>query len=48
MSQPSDPKPGEITPEAVYRNRRFFMKSAIWGGTALSTAGLYEAFKPRP
>ena len=48
MSHPSNPKPDEITPESVYRNRRFFMKSAIWGGTALTTAGLYETFKPRP
>jgi len=48
MSHLPDPSPDEITPEVVYRNRRFFMKSAIWGGTALATAGLYEGFKPRP
>jgi methionine sulfoxide reductase catalytic subunit len=48
MSHSPDPSPDQITPEEVYRNRRFFMKSAIWGGTTLATAGLYEAFKPRP
>jgi len=24
------------------------MKTAIWGGTTIATAGLYQAFKPRP
>jgi sulfoxide reductase catalytic subunit YedY len=47
MNQPASPKPDEITPESVYRNRRFFMKSAIWGGTALTTGGVYQAFKPQ-
>ena len=48
MSRDPDISPDEITPEATYRNRRFIMKSAIWGGTTLATAGLYRAFKPRP
>jgi methionine sulfoxide reductase catalytic subunit len=38
----------EITPEATFLNRRFFMKSSIWAGTTLATAGLYRAFSPRP
>ncbi len=37
----------EITPEATYLNRRFFMKSSIWAGSTLATAGLYNAFSPR-
>jgi sulfoxide reductase catalytic subunit YedY len=48
MSDPSPIPPSEITPEATFLNRRFFMKSAIWGGTSLATAGLYHAFRPRP
>lgn len=39
---------GEITPEATFLNRRFFMKSSIWAGSTLATAGLYNAFSPRP
>jgi sulfoxide reductase catalytic subunit YedY len=38
----------EITPETTYQNRRFFLKSSIWAGTSLATAGLYRAFSPRP
>lgn len=38
----------EITPEDTFLNRRFFMKSAIWAGSALATAGLYRTFSPRP
>ncbi|WP_395738778.1 protein-methionine-sulfoxide reductase catalytic subunit MsrP [Prosthecobacter sp.] len=38
----------EITPEETFRNRRFFMKSAIWAGSTLATAGLYRTFSPRP
>lgn len=37
----------EITPEATFLNRRFFMKSAIWAGTSLGTVGLYRAFSPQ-
>ncbi len=37
----------EMTPESVYRNRRFFIKSSIYGGSALVTAGLFKAFAPR-
>ncbi len=38
----------EITPEETFLNRRFFMKSAIWAGSTLATAGLYRAFSPQP
>ena len=37
----------EVTPEETFLNRRFFMKSAIWAGTTLATAGLYRTFSPR-
>jgi len=37
----------EITPEATFNNRRFFMKSSIYAGSALATAGLFRAFAPR-
>jgi len=48
MSGSSDIPPGEITPEAVFLNRRFFMKSAIWAGSTMATAKIYRAFSPRP
>ncbi len=38
----------EITPEETFLNRRFFMKSIIFAGSSLATAGLYRAFSPRP
>jgi methionine sulfoxide reductase catalytic subunit len=41
---PSD----EITPEETFLNRRFFMKSVIFAGSSLATAGLYRSFSPRP
>jgi len=37
----------EITPEATYLNRRFLMKSSLYAGTALTTAGLFRAFAPK-
>jgi sulfoxide reductase catalytic subunit YedY len=37
----------EITPEATFLNRRFFMKSSIYVGTGLATAGLFKAFAPK-
>lgn len=37
----------EITPETTYLNRRFFMKTSLYAGTALTTAGLFKAFAPR-
>ncbi|MBK8035536.1 MAG: protein-methionine-sulfoxide reductase catalytic subunit MsrP [Verrucomicrobiaceae bacterium] len=43
-----DIHPSEITPESTFLNRRFFMKSAVWAGSALATTGLYRAFRPRP
>ena len=44
--KPPDLK-SEITPEATYLNRRFFMKTSLYAGTALTTAGLFRAFSPR-
>ncbi len=38
----------EITPEATFLNRRTFLKTSIWAGSALATAGAYRAFSPRP
>lgn len=38
----------EITPEATFRNRRFFMKTSIWAASTLATAGVYRAFRPGP
>ncbi len=38
----------EITPEATFLNRRLFMKSAIWAGSTLATAKLYQRFRPLP
>lgn len=43
----SDIPASEITPEATYLNRRFFMKSSLYAGSALTTAGLFRAFAPR-
>ena len=37
----------EITPEATFLNRRVFMKSSLYAGTALTTAGLFRAFSPK-
>lgn len=37
----------EITPEATFLNRRFFMKSSIYVGTGLATAALFKAFAPK-
>lgn len=39
--------PNEITPEHVFLNRRKFLKTSIWAGTALATLGAYRAFSPR-
>ncbi len=46
MSGNSHIPSSEITPEATFLNRRFFMKSSIWAGSTLATAGLYNAFTP--
>ena len=46
MNDPKIPA-HEVTPEAVFLNRRFFMKASIWAGSTLATAGLYRAFSPR-
>ncbi len=49
MTGPSHNLPSsQITPEETFLNRRFFLKSSIWAGTTLATAGLYRAFSPRP
>jgi len=48
MSGSSKIPSSEITPEETFLNRRFFMKSAIWAGSSVATAGLYRAFAPRP
>lgn len=45
--QDPDISSNEVTPEAVFLNRRFFMKASIWAGSTLATAGLYRAFSPR-
>ena len=39
-------KPGDITPEETYLNRRNFLKASIWAGTALATIGAYRLFAP--
>jgi len=46
-SSPKIPS-NEVTPEATFLNRRFFMKSAIWAGSTLATAKLYQHFRPLP
>ena len=38
----------EITPESAFLRRRAFLKTSIWAGSTLATAGLYQAFRPRP
>lgn len=48
MSGGSHIPSSEITPEATFLNRRFFMKASVWAGSGLATAGLYRAFSPRP
>jgi sulfoxide reductase catalytic subunit YedY len=48
MSDSSYIPSSEVTPEETFLNRRFFMKSAIWAGSTLATAGLYRTFSPRP
>lgn len=37
----------EITPEAIFRGRRFFMKSSLYVGSGLATAGLFKALAPK-
>ena len=46
MSNNRDLKSSDITPESAFLNRRFFIKTGIWAGTTLATAGLYRAFRP--
>jgi sulfoxide reductase catalytic subunit YedY len=48
MSSSSKIPSNEITPEETFLNRRFFMKSAVWAGSSVATAGLYRAFAPLP
>ncbi|MBK1882243.1 protein-methionine-sulfoxide reductase catalytic subunit MsrP [Luteolibacter pohnpeiensis] len=48
MSKTPDMPRSEATPESVYRNRRFFLKTSIWAGTSLATYGLYRQFRPQP
>lgn len=44
MSQ--EPKPSEITPENVYKNRRLFMRAGLVAATGAATAGVYRYFNP--
>lgn len=46
---PSDPKikSSEITPEETFNSRRLFLKTSIWAGSTLATAGLFRAFSPK-
>jgi sulfoxide reductase catalytic subunit YedY len=48
MTGRNDIKSSEITPEATFRDRRLFLKTALWAGTTLATTELYRAFSPRP
>ncbi len=48
MKGPPNIPSSQITPEATFLNRRFFLKSSIWAGSTLATAGLYRAFSPQP
>ncbi len=34
-----------VTPEKLYLNRRFFLQTSIYAGSALATAGLYRFFR---
>lgn len=48
IKKSSDIKPGEITDEKVYLNRRLFMKGAILAGSAAATGLLYRSLNPQP
>jgi methionine sulfoxide reductase catalytic subunit len=48
MKVPNDIQSSEITPEATFQNRRFFMKGSILAGSALATTGLYHYFRGNP
>ena len=39
------PKDDEVTPEHLYLNRRNFLKTSIYAGSALATVGVYRAFR---
>jgi methionine sulfoxide reductase catalytic subunit len=42
-----DLKPSDVTPEAVYRNRRKFLETSIYASTGLATFGAYRFFRGR-
>ena len=44
----SDPRPSEITPEAVYRSRRAFMQQGLGAIAGLAVAGCAQADDPQP
>src|SRR5882672_1938053 len=46
IKKASDIKPGEITDQQVYLNRRLFMKGAVLAGTAAATGFLYRQLNP--
>ncbi len=48
MGDSPDPLFQEVTPEETFLNRRLLMKSAIWVGSTLATAAVYQTFKPGP
>src|SRR5258708_7424766 len=48
MNRPVGIKSSEITPEAVFWNRRRFMQGTVLAGTSLATAGIYRAFRASP
>jgi sulfoxide reductase catalytic subunit YedY len=41
-----EPKPSEITPEDVYKNRRLFMRAGLVAASGVATAGAYRYFNP--
>lgn len=43
-----NPGPGEVTPEPLYLNRRFFLKTSIFALSGIATAAAYRHFRPIP
>ena len=44
----SEPKKSEITPEALYLNRRNFLRTSIYAASGLATAAIYRHFRGLP
>jgi sulfoxide reductase catalytic subunit YedY len=48
IKKPEDIKPGEITDQKTYLNRRLFIRAAVMAGTATASTLLYRTLNPPP